>query len=764
MTRFSRFTVAAMVVLVASIAGADGMIIIPHPPMPPYPPRPPHPWPMPPPHYEFAPLEVKYHHVTARIDDQIAVTEIDQVFYNPNHQTLEGEYLFPVPKGARIDKFSMDINGKEAEAELLDADKARRIYEDIVRRMKDPALLEYAGQALFKVRVYPIEPHSEKRIRLSYSELLRRDAGMVSYVYPLNTEKFSAKPLKSVSVKVELSCAKGIKSVFCPSHTVEITHRGPSEATVGFEAKDLRPDTDFQLFFAPEAPSDVGIDVLTYREKADADGGFFLLLASPAVGLEGARVVEKDVVFVLDTSGSMAERGKIDQAKRALSFCLKNLNRGDRFEVVRFSTEAEALFGRVVAAGSENLAKAESFVQGLKPIGGTAIRDALVVALGPATETRNKGRPYMIVFLTDGRPTIGPTAADEIMAAAMKEMGDRTIRIFCFGIGTDVNTHLLDLLTESTRAASQYVLPDEDIEIKVSNFYAKISDPVLTDLQLEMTGGIRPSKMTPSRLPDLFKGEQLVVLGRYAGDGDAAVTLKGMVDGKPRTFTHELKFPASATDHVFIPRLWATRRVGFLLDQIRLNGENAELRDEVVDLARKYGIVTPYTAYLIVEDEDRRGLAQTQRSLPQFDAELHETTGRMYNELPTSVAGDGAVGGAQSLDALKRAKGMSAPSIANAPMMRGGRATMASPLADRMEQAVSGQQNRYVAGRTFYQNGAQWIDASVQTTADARRIQVRIGSDEYFTLLKKHPNAAQWLSVGRNVQVLLDDTVYEVIE
>ncbi|MCU0611308.1 MAG: VIT and VWA domain-containing protein [Candidatus Eisenbacteria bacterium] len=754
--------IAVLVAVLAVAAAADGLIIIPHPPpMPPHPPRPPHPWPLP--HHEFAPLEVRYHHVTARIDDQVAVTNVDQVFYNPNSQRLEGLYLFPVPKGARIDRFSMDINGKEAEAELLDADKARQIYEDIVRRMRDPALLEYAGQSLFKVRVYPIEPHSEKRIRLSYTELLRNDAGMVSYVYPLNTEKFSARPLRNVLVKVDLSCAKGVKSVFCPSHTVEITRHGSSKATIGYEADNVRPDTDFQLFFAPEARSDVGIDVLTYRESEDRDGGFFLLLASPSVQHERQRVVEKDVVFVLDTSGSMAERGKIDAAKRALALCLRNLNDGDRFEVVRFSTEAEALFEGLVPANSVNRAKAETFVEGLKPIGGTAIQEALATALKHSGEARD-GRPYVVVFLTDGKPTIGPTSTDEIVSDVTKRIGDQTIRVFCFGIGTDVNTHLLDLITEKTRAASQYVLPDEDIEIKVSSFYAKINEPVLTDLELVITAGIRPSKLVPGMLPDLFRGDQLVVLGRYSGTGDAAVTIKGSVNGTPRSFTHEVGFPRAAIEHAFIPRLWATRRVGFLLDQIRLNGESAELRDEVVELARKYGIVTPYTAYLIVEDEDRRGLAQAERSLPQFDAELHEATGRMYRQLPTTVAGDAAVGGAQGLDALKRAKGMSAPGIANTPMLRGGRATVASPVADRMEQAVTQKQNRYVGGRTFYQNGGQWIDANVQTETDARRVQVKIGSVEYFALLAKHPNAAQWLSVGRNVQVLLDDTVYEVID
>jgi len=331
----------SVLLAVGQDARADGLIVIhdPHPM--------PRPHPHPRPHYVFAPLTVKYHHVDVRIEDQVAVTEVDQVFANPNNRQLEGTYLFPIPRGAQIDEFSMNIDGRQVSAELLSADKARRIYEDIVRTMKDPALLEYAGGGLFKVRIFPIEPHGEKRIKLKYTELLRQDSGMVEYLYPLNTEKFSAQPLQSVSVEVELVSKGGLKSLYSPSHEVVIKNHGSTGATVTFADKNVRPDRDFQLLFSPEAGDAVGLNLLTYNPGNDPDGGFFLLLASPAIADKEQKSLPKDVVFVLDTSGSMSERGKIDQARRALEFCLHNLNDDDRFEVIRFATESEPLFNRL---------------------------------------------------------------------------------------------------------------------------------------------------------------------------------------------------------------------------------------------------------------------------------------------------------------------------------------------------------------------------------------------------------------------------------
>src|SRR5215212_1843272 len=337
----------------ARLAGADGFIVINQPATP---------VPVPAGHFSFAPLEVSYHHVTVEIKDQVAVTSVDQEFVNPNPVQLEGTYLFPLPQGAHIDKFSMDINGKMQEAELLPADKARSIYEDIVRRSKDPALLEYVGRDTFKVRIFPIEASGKKRVKIQYTQLLKSDTGLVEYTYPLNTEKFSARPLQSVSVKVNLETGDALKSVYCPTHNVEIKREGGKRAVVGFEDRNVRPDTDFKLVYSREAQKDVAVSLMTYRNSPD--DGYFLLLASPGMEVKQAKAQPKDICLVLDTSGSMAGK-KMEQAKKALAFCLANLNEGDRFDIVRFSTEADGLFDELKPANKENVAKAQTYVEGL---------------------------------------------------------------------------------------------------------------------------------------------------------------------------------------------------------------------------------------------------------------------------------------------------------------------------------------------------------------------------------------------------------------
>ena len=776
-------------------AVADGLIIVDEAYWAPGP-RPPHPmpWTPAPRPYIFAPLEVTYHHVNVKIDGQIATTSVDQDFYNPNPQRLEGTYLFPVPKGAQINKFAMDIGGKPVEAELLPADQARKIYEDIVRKLKDPALLEYADRDVFKVRVFPIEPRSHKRITLSYSQVLKSDAGLVGYVYPLNTEKFSAKPVGEVSIKIEVESQRPLKSIYSPSHSVEIKRAGPNRATVGYEASNVQPDTDFALYFAPEK-DELGVNLLTY--KTSGEDGYFLLLASPGLDVKEKQVVSKDVAFVLDTSGSMAGK-KLEQAKKALQFCVENLNDGDRFEIVRFSTEVEPLFDKLVDATKSNRARAEDFIKDLKAMGGTTIDDALRKALAlrpgrdafhrvpdPATKNGDTvervpphyDRPFVIIFLTDGQPTVGTTNEDQIVGNVKRENEGRT-RIFCFGIGTDVNTHLLDKVTEETHAVSQYVLPEEDLEVKVSSFFSKIKEPVLTNPTLKFTGDVRTTKLYPSPLPDLFRGDQLVLVGRYSGKGGSAVILEGSVNGETRKFIYEVKFPDESADHEFIPRLWATRRVGYLLDEIRLHGESAELRDEVTGLARKYGIVTPYTAYLIVEDETRRNVPLAMQSMQSFqrDRAARDVAAENWSTFNRTVSGDRAVAGANYGLALKSA---SAPAAANASgglvangalgfsggVGGGNRTTPISREDESKARLVQySQQAQFVAGKNFFQNSNQWTDAAVQSNQNAKRQRIQFNSAEYFALAAKEPKALPWLALGQNVQFVLNDTVYEIYE
>lgn len=780
-----------LVLLGVSPAFASGLIIVHDPdfwihPPPHHPPRIRPPRPVPPaPTY---PIEVSYTKIEGKIKDQIATTSVDQEFYNPNARQLEGTFLFPVPKGAHIDKFTMEINGKQVEAELLAADKARGIYEDIVRRMKDPALLEFAGRDLFKVRIFPIEPHSRKRITLSYSQLLKSDSGLVSYIVPLNTEKFSAKPIKNVSLKIDLETKQALKSVYSPSHKVEIKRREGNRATIGFESNDVQPDTDFQLLYDTDK-SDIGLQLLTFRESGE--DGYFVLLASPGTEVRGTKVIAKDVVFVLDTSGSMAG-AKLEQAKKALLFCVENLNKEDRFDVLRFATEVEPLFDKLNDADRETVSRAKKWIEELKPIGGTAINDALAKAL--ANRPGKSDRPYVIVFLTDGRPTVGVTDENQIRANVTKKNEDNT-RIFCFGIGTDVNTHLLDSVAEDTRAFSQYVLPEEDIEVKVSSFFTKIKEPVLASPKLVFPDFVRVTKMYPTTLPDVFKGEQLVVAGRYSGKSSGSIRLEGSVNGETKSYRYDANFADKSSDHDFIPRLWATRRVGYLLDEIRLRGENKELKDEVSELARKYNIVTPYTAYLIMEDERQRGVAANFQTFEFRESEVARRELRgAYDGLNRDRSGDRAVGDARHLAQLKMADGPAAIQQSNEDLLRGyaiasptapaptvgvqsrtaaggtagevarSKQFYKAPLGDADKSDAPQFQQRFVGGRAFTMKTNSWMDTEIQKKQNAKRVRVQFDSPEYFELVSKNPKAQPWLALGRNVQFVLGENIYEIYE
>ncbi len=724
----------------AGAARADGFIVIPHPPVSPRP-------------IASFPLEVTYHQVTVEIRDQVATTSVDQSFRNPNDVRLEGWYLFPIPAGAVIEKFSMFIDGRETEAELLDAGKARSLYEEIIRSMRDPALLEYDGRGLFRVRVFPIEPRSEKRIRLSYHELITRENGTWQYTYPLNTEKFSAAPLERASIRVDLATGDPLKGIWCPTHEVEIIRRGPRAATVGWEERGSRPDRDFTLCFGT-ATSDIGFSLLTYREPGE--DGYFVLNVSPGL-LPDQEVAAKDIVFVLDVSGSMAG-DKLRQAKKALLFCVENLNRDDRFDIVRFATEAEALFPELSGAGEGKRERAREFIEGLKAIGGTNVEEALRLALGLRKGSR---RPFSVVFITDGKPTIGEIDEDRLVAG-LERADDRGTRIFTFGIGTDINTHLLDRITEKTRAWRTYVSPTEDLELAVSSFYTKVQSPVLTDPALEVGGGIRLAKVYPRELPDLFRGSSLTVLGRYDGSGPAEVTLAGMVGDRRRVFRWQGNFPRESRRADFLPSLWAARRVGWLLDQIRLHGEERELVDEVTSLARAHGIVTPYTSYLILEDERARitrgDLAAdrgTVSSMIPRKAPLEESNRREFESFKREKSGVAGVRASTEAQALNQA--------ASAPQIVQG--------SERLEYKDEGgktrnlaQQVKNVQGRAFYQSGDTWVDASLQARKPGQLNRVQFASREYFELLKKEPLAAQFMSLGQSVRFVLADRLYEIYQ
>ena len=784
----------------AAVCRADGLIIIQNESLRPLPGN-----------FAFAPLEITYHHVSVDIVDQVATTTVDQDFYNPNPRQLEGTYLFPLPAGSHIDKFSMDIGGTMTDAELLPADRARSIYEEIVRKYRDPALLEYVGRDAFKVRIFPILGNSHKKIKLSYTQLLKSEGGLVEYSYPMNTEKFSAKLLESVSVRINLASKDPLKSIYSPTHTVDIRRDGEHRAVIGYEQTHVRPDADFKLVFSRSKQA-VGVDLLTYRQSGE--DGYFLLLASPGLEAPRGAVQQKDVCFILDTSGSMAGP-KIEQAKKALSFCVNSLNEGDGFEIIRFSTECEPLFNELRPASHENVDKALGFVKDLRAVGGTAIEDALHQAL---TMKHHPDRPFVVVFLTDGMPTIGETNEDALVNQVANLSHDNT-RVFCFGIGNDVNTHLLDRIADGTRAFATYVAPEEDIEVKVSNFFTGIKEPALSNVQLSFTGdAIRTHQMYPSQIPDLFKGEMLTAFGRYSGHGPAAVKITGTINGQPQTFVTDVSFCDNDTSHAFIPRLWATRRVGYLLDQIRMHGDSRELVDEITRLAREHGIVTPYTAYLILEDErsrhvplerqnfrelgmDDRVRGGAEERVLQATSEAKDESTRSGRRAADAARDVGALKQNANLDALQNAeqnaalsKGTADPKLATATPAHAASGGPAEPSAAGAGAAGSGaadpgasgpgaqgqtsaaapavdgyrvsrnyaQQARVINGRAFYQNGTIWTDSTAQSNATLKQQQIAFNSDAYFDLLRRHPEAAAWLSLGAEVDLVLDDTLYSV--
>jgi Ca-activated chloride channel family protein len=717
--RLVRFSGGMAAALLSFAAFADGMIVIPTPA----------------PVRDPFPLAVKYHHVEVSIRDSVAKTTIDQEFVNPTNARLEGVYIFPLPKGAVIRDFAMEVDGKELHAELLDAAKARGIYEEIVRKMRDPALLEYLGNGAFKVRIFPIEPRGTKRVKLSYSEVVGADSGLFRYTYPLNTEKFSAAPLDDVSIRVDLEAEHGLKTIFCPTHEVEIRRRGANSAVIGFEAKRTKPDTDFTLYYSAD-DNGVGFSMLCHRPPGE--NGYFLLTVTPAYDT-AKKALPKDITFVLDVSGSMAG-DKIAQAKRALRFCLSNLNPDDRFDVIRFSTEADALFGRLEIADRENVRRAREYVDGLRAIGGTNTEEALTLAL--KSNNGGSSRPKVVIFITDGKPTVGETDEDKLVRR-VREANTEHLRIFTFGVGDDLNTHFLDKLTEATRAARTYVGEKEDLELPVSSFFDKIKSPVMVDLSLEFDRGLGVTQRYPRDLPDLFKGTQLTVFGRYSGAG-SNVTLTGTVDGKRVSIPYVTTFRRHEDGNELIAPLWAAQRIGYLLDQIRLHGQEKELVDEVTELARKFGIVTPYTSYLIMEDERVR-VSRENQTLNALPAAPRAALKSEYDAMKES-AGAPSVQASKDVEAMKNAQNMA----------------QTNQGAGRMQSLSAASRN--VQGRAVYQIGNNWVDSKVQSANQQNVRRVQFASPEWFELLHKEPSAAQFLALGRNVRFALNSEIVEVFE
>ena len=685
-------------------------------------------------------LPIKSIKIDTKISSQVATTHVEQVFRNDTGATLEGTYLFPIPESASIAEFAIWDGDHRLVGEVRSREEARRIYDEIVRRQRDPGLLEYAGKDLFQASIFPILPHSDKKLEITYTQVVRAEGGTVSYRYPLGTGR-QLTQIGSVAGRVEVESKDPLRNVYSPTHAIDVKRSTDRRSLVSFESESGKEPQDFQLFYTI-SKEDFGLTLLTHREPGKH--GYFLLMISPKDDWSEQEYSAKDVVFVVDTSGSMAEEGKMEKARGALLYGVRILRPQDRFNIISFAGEEHLMEAGLIAADEKGRARGEAFVKKLKPLGGTNINQSLLASLRQFSET-DRERPKMLVFMTDGLPTVDETNITKILDNVRKATRPG-VRLFTFGVGYDVNTALLDKLASENGGVADYVEPKEDLEVKVSNFFSKVNYPVLTDLQLDM-GGAQTDLIYPRNIPDAFRGSQVTLIGRYTNESDLGsvhLKLSGKAGGSTRTYTYSnLSFPLRTDANDYLPRLWATRRVGWLMEQVRSNGEQKELRDEIVDLGMRYGIVTPYTSYLALEDA---------KALTSLNSSVH------MEAPPRRGVPGGFLNGPSPASSPKVVPQATTGAIAvqQSKMQRDQQERL------QLKEEVRTDAVRRVEGKTFYLIDDVWTDSEFKVESKLPETALVFGSDEYFALLKQHPKLGSYFSLGERVVVVFEGRVYKV--
>ena len=709
-----------------------------------------------------AALALEMHRVQADVQEQVAVVTVEHVFKNTTGGTIEGQFLFPLPPEAQVSRFTMEVDGEELVGELLEADEARQIYEEIVRKSLDPALLEMADYRTFRASVFPIPPGEERRITLRYDATLPKEGQTVVFRYPMQGDLSArgaffptprprrpmapgagngnqgerprpsqdAETSGQTMIEVDLQTASGLRNIYSPSHEIDLRQRRDGEATVTFEADHVLDGRDFVLYYSLD-DAEIGATALAHRPYSDRPG-YFMLLVSPEAEVDASRVQQKDVVFVLDTSGSMAGE-KMEQAKEALAYCLNRLGERDRFGLVAFSSDVDAFRDDLAetetdpASGAGQAVRDDAlyFVDQLEARGGTNINEALLTAL----DLLDGSERGMVVFLTDGLPSTGVTDEGAIRRN-VDEANGADVRVFSFGVGYDVNTRLLDGLSGQSGAFSSYVSPEENLEERVSAFYEKVRYPVLTDLEFDLDGADAYA-FAPGTLPDLYKGGQLILTGRYRDPGEATLTLRGESESGNEALTYTFDLPDEEREQDFVARLWATRRVGALLEEIRMNGENEELKDEIVALAKEFGLVTPYTSYLVQEEEmmaDQVG----QMAPPPGTPRLRAGSAIQMDQVEAAPAPDAAMARTSGRQAVQMSKSIRAMQEASAAP-----ATGSERLAN-------------IEGRTLrLTDEGRWVDVEFEEGDEV--VEIQFASEAYFHLLRRYPDVQAFAKLGSDV-------------
>lgn len=691
------------------------------------------------------PVQVWADHIQVDIRNQVAVKRYECVFLNPNANAVVGGMCYmEVEPGAQVDKMSLKIGDKVVNGEILDRGKANQVFTDIVRQGGSPALLEYYGNKLIRTQIPSIPPRGTVTVYLQYTTLLQKRDGLVR-ISMLNTNpKTKLEALKRASVTVTINTDESVRSVYSPTHPVSIDEQSEHGIKVTWSQDDYLPKTPFVLYYATSDKAKIGADVLAYRDAGDR--GYFMTMISPTLGSQGKAALNdgdiqpKDIVFCVDTSYSMTDNGKMDQAKNALRSCIGKLRPADRFNIVDFSTEARRFKNQLVVADATHRQQALNYIDDMEATGGTAIHEALESALD---QLKDPARLKMILFMTDGLPTIGEREPDRLLQSiAGKNRQD--VRLFVFGAGYDVNTRMLDVLASDNRGDSDYILPEEDIAGRIGKFFDKIGSPVMTDIEVAIDG-VKDADLYPRRIPDLFRGDQVVIYGRYEIEGTRELTLRGMLNGERVSMTFPVEFPSVADRHDFVPRLWAGQKVAELLSTLRRDGNNDELIAEVTQLAKRFGIVTPYTAYLVTEDVIQGGGGAPAEQLAA------KARGQLRDRLAENASADAVPAGSApaTAEAKREAANAALEFAATRRLLRGGRAEGldGDRDADRSDREVAMKTLRTIGALTFYQSGGVWYDSRWDAGAGIKPEPIELRSDAYFALLEQHEGIAKYLAL-----------------
>jgi Ca-activated chloride channel family protein len=526
--------------------------------------------------------------------NQVAVTRLEQIFYNPHNVTIQPNIRFPIHEKASVQGFSLtDSTGQTYDGAIEETNQATKEFNEAKAEGMMPAIAVQKQPGVFETSIGAIGPQSRATVVIEYSEILDYKSGVMSYALPFNLSSWQKKELDQVSLALNISDQKEIVAVRSPSHDVYAGKVDKGNWQVTFERNNFLPAADFKLEYEVKA-DEMAVNFLSTQPNSKEDG-YFVLMLSPQEVIEQTDIVDRDIVFVMDTSGSMSGT-KIRQTREAFNFFVNQLNDNDRFAVVAFSDKINTWNPELKYVSTETRLKASNYIKRLAARGGTNINDALLQALNFFTEDQKRTRA--IVFLTDGEATNGITDTPQIVSN-FNEANSRKVRTFTIGVGHGVNKGLLGQIALANRGEALYLDGRANLDIELKEFYQSISTPLLVDLELDF-GDMQVSEIYPKQLPNVYKGTQLVVTGRYKEGGQAALNLSGLLNNEKKEFAIDANFVKESDENRFVSRYWAKNKADDLLAQIKTFGEKPELKNQVIELSKTFQFATPYTSFIAV--------------------------------------------------------------------------------------------------------------------------------------------------------------------